>query len=155
MSFALFLAVCLMPSVHWLSRWGLPYALSAALVMLVVSGMVGILLDRTRGDVMQLLDEVPPATRFLQHEVQRNMDEPGSLAHRLKTLVDLPQMSGPRSAGSAARAPNNVPAAPVPSMAQGTLQVVSLHGRAGGGVVSGVSATGGERSTTARPSHGP
>jgi len=126
LSFALFLALCLMPSVHWLSRWGLPYALSAALVMLVVSGMVGILLDRTRGDVMQLLDEVPPATRFLQHEVQRNMDEPGSLTHRLKALVDLPQMSSPRSAGGGARAPTNLPAAPGPSMAQGTLQVVSF-----------------------------
>ena len=66
----MFLAVCLMPAVHWLSRWGLPYALGAALVMLVVSGI-----GRHTGRVaraatsMQLLDEVPPATRYLQREV--------------------------------------------------------------------------------------
>ena len=125
LSLALFLAICLMPPVHWLSRWRLPCALGAALVMLLLSGLVGVVIDRTRGDVMQLLDEVPPATRFLRHEVERSMDEPGSLAHRLKALVDLPQSSGPKSAGGAAHA---AIAAPVPNVAEGTLQVVSFTG---------------------------
>jgi predicted PurR-regulated permease PerM len=128
LSFALFLAICLTPSVHWLSRWGVPCALGAAVVMLVLSGLLGVLVDRTRGDLMQLLDEVPPATRFLRHEVERNMSEPGSLGHRLKALVDLPQATSPKAAGSAARAATAAPAAPVPSVAEGTLQVVSFTG---------------------------
>ena len=130
LSFAVFLAISLMPPVQRLSRWGVPCALSAALVMLVVSGLVALVIDRTRGDVMQLLDEVPPATQFLRHEVERNLDEPGSLAHRLKALVDLPQASNPKPSSSRGHAPVPVAPAPAPvsSVAAGTLQVVSFTG---------------------------
>lgn len=127
LSFALFLAICLLPPVQWLSRCRVPSALGAALVMLVISGLVGVLVNRTRGDVMQLLDEVPPATRFLRHEVERDMDEPGSLAHRLKALVDLPQGTSPKPpVGAAHPAAVITPVTPGPSITEGTLQVVSF-----------------------------
>ena len=53
--------------------------------------MIALLLDRTRGDISNCSTRCRPATRYLRHEIDRNMNDPGSLTHRLKTLVDLPR----------------------------------------------------------------
>ncbi len=88
-----------MPAVLWLRRWALPCALGAALVMLVVSGLIALIATRARGDIEQLLDQVPTATRYLRREIDRSINDPGSLTHRLQILADLPRAASARAFG--------------------------------------------------------
>jgi predicted PurR-regulated permease PerM len=133
LSFAVFLTVCLAPAVIRLCRWGLPSALGAALVMIAVSGLIAVLVSRTRGDVEQLLEQVPIATRYLQHEIDRSINEPGSIAQRLKMLADLPgAASAPPPAAAGRPATRTVAPAPAPApasvttVAESTRELVSL-----------------------------
>jgi predicted PurR-regulated permease PerM len=127
LSFAVLISVCLTPAVNFLRRARLPRAAAAALVLLCLSLLIGIVGHRTRGQMIQVVDEMPPAVRHLRHEVDTALNDPGSLAHRLKVLVELPHLGEPSSNHAAA-----VSALPVAALqatlAQDTWQFLSLTG---------------------------
>jgi predicted PurR-regulated permease PerM len=127
LSFAFFLTVCLSPLVRALRRIRIPQAIGAAIVLIAICSLVAIIGERTRGQVVQVVDELPAAARHLRHEVDQALNNPGSMAHRLRVLIELPD-GGEAAASHAAR----TPPAPVPSaqssLAQDTWQVLSLTG---------------------------
>jgi predicted PurR-regulated permease PerM len=126
LSFAVFLTVCVSPLVRALRRIRIPQGIGAAIVLIALCSLVAIIAERTRGQVVQVVDELPAAARHLRHEIDQALNNPGSMAHRLKVLIELPD--GAEPAPHAAR----TPPAPIPSaqtsLAQDTWQILSLTG---------------------------
>ncbi|HEX4025224.1 MAG TPA: AI-2E family transporter [Steroidobacteraceae bacterium] len=123
LSFALLLAACLSPAVNALARIHVPRSIGAALVLLMLSALIGTAASRTRGDLMQMLDQMPPAARYVRHEVRRTLDDPSSIAHRLALLANLPE-----NAVAPPTQQRPAPAPPVPSVVTTGTQVASLTG---------------------------
>jgi predicted PurR-regulated permease PerM len=119
LSFALLLAACLTPPVDVLSRLRVPRLLGAALVLLALSLLIAVAVSRTRGELVQVLDQMPSAAGYVRREVRRALDDPSSIAHRLALLANLPE--------SAVVAPaQGRSAPPAPSVLAAGTQVASL-----------------------------
>jgi predicted PurR-regulated permease PerM len=140
LALAVFLSICLAPAVNLLSRLHVPRPLGAAVVLLTLSTLIGLTGSHLRDDADTLLDELPAATRYLQREVNAALNNPGSVAHRIKALMDMPRLTDPSPASSrvsaaataalasAAVATAASNAATSASMTAGTKQLVSLTG---------------------------
>jgi predicted PurR-regulated permease PerM len=131
LSFAMFLTLCLRPPVNWLARLHIPCSIGAALVLMAVCASIAVPLSRTRVEIVSVLDQMPAAARHLRHEINAALNNPGSMAHRLRMLFDLPQSVGPRA--------TTVPAAVAPedfstqaSLEEGTRQLFVLTSEFGG-----------------------
>jgi predicted PurR-regulated permease PerM len=127
LGFAVFLTVCLSPAVRLLRRVRIPQVIGAALVLIVISSLVAVLAEHTRGQVMQVVDELPTAARHLRHEIDQALNNPGGMAHRLKVLIDLPYGGEPASSHAPTGPPPQVQAIQS-ALAQDTWQFLSLTG---------------------------
>jgi predicted PurR-regulated permease PerM len=125
LSFALLLAACLTPAVNALARAHVPRLVGAAVVLLALSALFGLAASRIRGDLVQMLDQMPSAARYVRHEARRTLDDPTSIAHRLAALADMPE-----NAAAPPAQPRSVPApaTPAPSVVAAGTQVASLTG---------------------------
>jgi len=127
LSFAMFLTICLTPTVNLLARAHVPRSIGAALVLIALSLVIAFVINHTRDDAIKVTDELPHATRYLQREINAAVNDPGSFAHRLKMLMDLPRGAEP---AAKAHAPAAVDAAAAPAMmgmiGDGTRQVFAL-----------------------------
>jgi len=124
LSFALLLAAFLKPAVSALACARVPRSVGAALVLLALCTLIGLAAGRTRGDLAQMLDQMPSAARYVRREVRRSLDDPSSIAHRLEVLASLPHSAVTPAQRRAA--PAAAPA-PTPVLAAGT-HVASLIG---------------------------
>jgi predicted PurR-regulated permease PerM len=127
LGFAVFLTVCLSPAVRLLRRIRVPQAIGAAIVLIVISSLLAVLAEQTRGQVVQVVDELPTAARHLRHEIDQALNNPGSMAHRLKVLVDLPYGAESLSSHAMKTTPPQVQAIQT-TLAQDTWQFLSLTG---------------------------
>jgi predicted PurR-regulated permease PerM len=135
--FAVFITACFSPAVRWLARWRIPHALGAALLLIAVCWGFATAVHRTSDQLIEMVDQMPAATRHLHHEIDAALNKPGSMAHRLKILMDLPR-SG-EAAAAHADAPAAAAAAVPPaagavlqaSLAQDTLDFMSIAGEIG------------------------
>jgi len=138
LALAAFLTICLAPAVNFLARLYVPRALGAAVVLLALSTIIGLGVSHLREEADTVLDELPAAARYLQREVNTALNDPGSLAHRIKALMDLPRAAvlppvntrGSSSAAIAASVASTVAsnAASSGDVTAGTKQIVSLTG---------------------------
>ncbi len=134
--FALFITACFSPAVRWLARWRIPPALGAALLLIAVCWGFATAVHRTSDQLVEMVDQMPAATRHLHHEIDAALNKPGSMAHRLKILMDLPH-SGEASAAhvdataATAAAPPAAGAVLQASLAQDTLEFMSTAGEIG------------------------
>lgn len=129
LSFAAFLAISLRPVVSLLARMHVPRAIGAALLLVALSAGVGLLVNYSRDDAVRLLDQMPSAARYLRREVNSALNNPGSLAHRLKTLVELPN-GAPAGSDANANLPNVTVGMPA-AFEEGTRQFFSAASELG------------------------
>jgi predicted PurR-regulated permease PerM len=136
LALAVFLTICLAPAVSFLARAHVPRALGAATVLLALSCIIALGAGQLRDDAGAVLDELPAAARYLQREVNTALSDPGSLAHRIKALMDMPRYTvqppvSSRALSAAALAASVASSAASPSdVTAGTKQIVSLTGEA-------------------------
>lgn len=127
--FAVFLTICLSPTVKWLRRFRIPNAVGAALVLVALCLAMWTLAHRTGGQLIQVLDDMPQAVRHLRHEVDVALNDPGSVAHHFKVLIDLPHTGGATPASSAE--PPTTASAVQATLQEDTLQFLALTGEIG------------------------